>query len=225
MNNFCSLTWCLCSTARTDCSVVDYIMLVLRVAELVLITVITVLLIRAPGKKIHTSICLDWWTQSVSLQLKCYSVLYFPGNQRAPDDDTVSIFYCYCCYNLHLLSHFVAHKIHSFIFFFQFSFVSVNIQSYFPCFSLVLIISILLVCVSFCFFVFFALSGAIFKKFRIGIMTTAFWGGKQIQTNSTKDKKCRFLFHLRQFCKNTITLKSPFFSRHILVLNFVLYDK
>ncbi|XP_036942338.1 uncharacterized protein LOC119012530 [Acanthopagrus latus] len=45
--------------ARTDCSVVDYIMLVLRVAELVLITVITVLLIRAPG------------------------------NQRAPDDDTV----------------------------------------------------------------------------------------------------------------------------------------
>ena len=57
-------------------------MLVLRVAELVLITVITVLLIRAPGKKIHTSICLDWWTQSVSLQLKCYSVLYFPGNQR-----------------------------------------------------------------------------------------------------------------------------------------------
>ena len=67
-------------------------MLVLRVAELVLITVITVLLIRAPGKKIHTSICLDWWTQSVSLQLKCYSVLYFPGNQRAPDDDTVSIF-------------------------------------------------------------------------------------------------------------------------------------
>ena len=65
-------------------------MLVLRVAELVLITVITVLLIRAPGKKIHTSICLDWWTQSVSLQLKCYSVLYFPGNRRAPDDDTVS---------------------------------------------------------------------------------------------------------------------------------------
>ncbi|XP_030261822.1 uncharacterized protein LOC115574434 isoform X2 [Sparus aurata] len=45
--------------ARTDCSVVDYIMLVLRVAELVLITVITVLLIRAPG------------------------------NQRPPDEDTV----------------------------------------------------------------------------------------------------------------------------------------
>ncbi|KAM8725837.1 uncharacterized protein AB9X84_002513 [Acanthopagrus schlegelii] len=38
-------------TARTDCSVVDYIMLVLRVAELVLITVITVLLIRAPGNQ------------------------------------------------------------------------------------------------------------------------------------------------------------------------------
>ncbi|XP_030260612.1 uncharacterized protein LOC115573784 [Sparus aurata] len=37
--------------ARTDCSVVDYIMLVLRVAELVLITVITVLLIRAPGNQ------------------------------------------------------------------------------------------------------------------------------------------------------------------------------
>ncbi|XP_036942547.1 uncharacterized protein LOC119012647 isoform X2 [Acanthopagrus latus] len=37
--------------ARTDCSVVDYIMLVLRVAELVLVTVITVLLIRAPGNQ------------------------------------------------------------------------------------------------------------------------------------------------------------------------------
>ncbi|XP_030260613.1 uncharacterized protein LOC115573785 [Sparus aurata] len=37
--------------ARTDCSVIDYIMLVLRVAELVLITVITVLLIRAPGNQ------------------------------------------------------------------------------------------------------------------------------------------------------------------------------
>ncbi|XP_030260449.1 uncharacterized protein LOC115573695 isoform X2 [Sparus aurata] len=39
------------NSARTDCSVVDYIMLVLRVAELVLITVITVLLIRAPGNQ------------------------------------------------------------------------------------------------------------------------------------------------------------------------------
>ena len=70
----CSLTWCFCSTARTDCSVVDYIMLALRVADLVLITVITVLLIRAPGENIHTNICLDWWTQTVSLELKCYSV-------------------------------------------------------------------------------------------------------------------------------------------------------
>ncbi|XP_030262010.1 uncharacterized protein LOC115574550 [Sparus aurata] len=38
-------------STRTDCSVVDYIMLVLRVAELVLITLITVLLIRAPGNQ------------------------------------------------------------------------------------------------------------------------------------------------------------------------------
>ncbi|XP_041815356.1 uncharacterized protein LOC121622462 isoform X2 [Chelmon rostratus] len=37
--------------ARTDCSVVNYIMLVMRVAELVLITVITVLLIRARGRQ------------------------------------------------------------------------------------------------------------------------------------------------------------------------------
>ncbi|XP_073349587.1 uncharacterized protein [Pagrus major] len=37
--------------ARTDCPVVNYIMLVLRVAELVLITVITVLLIRAGGNQ------------------------------------------------------------------------------------------------------------------------------------------------------------------------------
>ncbi|XP_051264330.1 uncharacterized protein LOC127367997 isoform X2 [Dicentrarchus labrax] len=45
--------------ARTDCSVLNYIMLVMRVAELLLITVITVLLIRARG------------------------------NQRPPDDSTV----------------------------------------------------------------------------------------------------------------------------------------
>ncbi|XP_027128008.1 uncharacterized protein LOC109137507 isoform X2 [Larimichthys crocea] len=46
--------------ARADCSVLDYIMLVMRVAELLLITVITVLLIRARG------------------------------NQRPPEDNTVS---------------------------------------------------------------------------------------------------------------------------------------
>nr|XP_046228771.1 uncharacterized protein LOC124050350 [Scatophagus argus] len=46
--------------ARTDCSVLDYMMLVLRVAELLLITLIAVLLIRAAGK------------------------------QRPPDDNTVS---------------------------------------------------------------------------------------------------------------------------------------
>ncbi|KAG8012912.1 hypothetical protein GBF38_020871 [Nibea albiflora] len=37
--------------ARADCSVLDYIMLVMRVAELLLITVITVLLIRARGNQ------------------------------------------------------------------------------------------------------------------------------------------------------------------------------
>ncbi|XP_051235772.1 uncharacterized protein LOC127351853 [Dicentrarchus labrax] len=37
--------------ARTDCSVLNYIMLVMRVAELLLITVITVLLIRARGNQ------------------------------------------------------------------------------------------------------------------------------------------------------------------------------
>ncbi|KAI3364556.1 hypothetical protein L3Q82_011338 [Scortum barcoo] len=49
------------SSARTGCSALNYIMLVMRVAELVLITVITVLLIRAAGK------------------------------QRPPDDNTVSV--------------------------------------------------------------------------------------------------------------------------------------
>ncbi|XP_076612445.1 uncharacterized protein LOC143336274 [Chaetodon auriga] len=37
--------------ARADCSAVNYIMLVMRVAELVLVTVITVLLIRARGRQ------------------------------------------------------------------------------------------------------------------------------------------------------------------------------
>ncbi|XP_062294740.1 uncharacterized protein LOC133999540 [Scomber scombrus] len=49
------------STACADCSALSYIMLVMRVAELVLITVVTVLLFRARA-----------------------------GNQRAPDDHTVS---------------------------------------------------------------------------------------------------------------------------------------
>ena len=78
----------LCSTAPTGCSAVNYIMLVLRVAELVLITVIIILLFKAWGE--NTNICLGWWTQSVTLQLKSSSVLYFPGNQRPPDDNTVS---------------------------------------------------------------------------------------------------------------------------------------
>ena len=42
---------------RTDCSALSYIMLVMRVAELLLITVITVLLFRARGEKIQTNIC------------------------------------------------------------------------------------------------------------------------------------------------------------------------
>lgn len=43
-NALCSLTLLFCST---DCSVLDYIMLVIRVVELLLVTMVTVLLIKA----------------------------------------------------------------------------------------------------------------------------------------------------------------------------------
>lgn len=48
------MCWCplnVSSVSRTDCSALDYVMLVMRVAELLLLTVITVLLIRARGEK------------------------------------------------------------------------------------------------------------------------------------------------------------------------------
>lgn len=63
-------------------------MLVMRVVELLLITIITVLLIRARGEKLQTSVCSGWFTQSGCSELKCSSVRYFPGTP--PGADTVS---------------------------------------------------------------------------------------------------------------------------------------
>ncbi|KAG7215829.1 hypothetical protein INR49_021864 [Caranx melampygus] len=60
-------------------------MMLMRVAELLLLTVITVLLIRAAGDNIHSHTSSGSLTQTGSLLLTSDSVLHFPGNQRAPE--------------------------------------------------------------------------------------------------------------------------------------------
>lgn len=76
--------------ACTGSSALSYVQLVMRVAEILLLTVITVLLIRARGEKIQLLLRLINTNATFRDEILLFYFIHFPGKQRPSGGSAVS---------------------------------------------------------------------------------------------------------------------------------------